>query len=235
MSKYKFLIFDLGDVLFSWSSTTTTTISPRALKAILTSDIWLDYERGIFTEDECYSQIATRFSLNISEVSEAFQQARESLVADNTLTTLINELKAHSEEQLHIFAMSNISKPDYVFLRTRPADWGIFEKVFTSADAGMRKPDLCFYEHVLQAIDAAPAHTIFVDDKLENVRSAQALGIEGIVFDDVASLSRKLKDLLAIPVQADAGLRTVEDAYLADKDQQEGNKENQRAAKISVV
>jgi FMN phosphatase YigB (HAD superfamily) len=96
--------------------------------------------------------------------------------------------------------MSNISKPDYDVLRTKAADWDVFDSVFASGEVGMRKPDLCFYKHVLQAIDARPEEVIFVDDKLENVISARSLGICAIQFKDATSLARTLENLLGNPI-----------------------------------
>lgn len=97
--------------------------------------------------------------------------------------------------------MSNISKADYTFLRTLPADWSLFEHVFASGDVGMRKSALCFYEHDFRAIGSRPEKVIFVDDGLENAMSAQSLGMEGIQFQDPESLAQILGNLLGDPVR----------------------------------
>ncbi|KAF8893786.1 Haloacid dehalogenase-like hydrolase-domain-containing protein [Infundibulicybe gibba] len=193
------IIFDLGDVLFKWSSQTRTSISSKTLHRILSSPTWFDYERSRLTEDECYEQIGSEFSLQPEEIRRAFQQARDSLEADNDLITLIRELKAQSASQLRVFAMSNISLPDYEVLRTKPADWSIFDEVFTSGAAGERKPNLGFYRYVLTKTGADPRRTIFVDDKLENVLSARSLGFHGIVFDSPGPVKRALRNLIGDP------------------------------------
>ncbi|EGO25300.1 hypothetical protein SERLADRAFT_448283 [Serpula lacrymans var. lacrymans S7.9] len=199
-TKYTSLIFDIGDVLFSWSSKTKTTISPKLLRQILSSPTWFDYERGRISQDVCYSRVGHEFTLDPSEVGRAFEQARESLQANDELISVIRELKQQSNGQLRIFAMSNISQPDYEVLRTKDADWSIFDEVFTSASAGERKPNLGFYRLVLSKTGVDPRCTIFVDDKLENVLSARSLGMKGIVFDDVCKVIRALRNLLGDPV-----------------------------------
>jgi FMN phosphatase YigB (HAD superfamily) len=194
------LIFDIGDVLFSWSAKTTTSISPLTLKAILNSTTWFDYERGRLSQDECYHRVGTQFSLDPSEIEQAFIQARDSLQPNEQVIACIRELKANSNGQLRVFAMSNISAPDYECLRTKPADWSIFDHVFTSAAVGERKPNLAFYRHVIAAASVDPQRAIFVDDKLDNVLSARSLGFHGIVFDEPEKVLRTLRNLVGEPI-----------------------------------
>jgi FMN phosphatase YigB (HAD superfamily) len=71
--------------------------------------------------------------------------------------------------------MSNILVPDYEVIRAKPADWSIFDQIFTSGVVGERKLNLGFFRHVLGLTHAVPESAIFVDDKLENVLCAQSL------------------------------------------------------------
>ncbi|EEB93777.1 hypothetical protein MPER_07526 [Moniliophthora perniciosa FA553] len=172
------LIFDLNDV-FSWSFETTTSIPPEKLRPILSSHTWFIYECGRLAEMECYAQLGNQFSFHPDEVQQALHDARASLTANDELIALIQALKSQSNGHLQVLAMSNISQPDYAFLRTRHVDWSLFDHVFTSGSVGERKPNLGFYRHVLQTTNIDPARTIFVDNKLENVLSARSLGFDG--------------------------------------------------------
>lgn len=198
---YTSIIFDIGDVLFRWSSETQTSISSKTLHKILSSSTWFEYERGKLLEEECYAQLGDEFSLQPEEIRRAFQQARDSLQANDEFIALIRELKAQSNGQLRVFAMSNISLPDYEVLRTKPADWAIFDEVFTSGAAGERKPDLGFYRQVIAATGVEPRQTIFVDDKLENILPARSLGMHGIIFDNPEPVRRALRNLVGNPIQ----------------------------------
>jgi FMN phosphatase YigB (HAD superfamily) len=196
----RILIFDLGDVLFSFSLVTSTSIPPKTLKAILLSTIWQQYECGRHSEGECYRLAAEKFSLDPEEVRQAFQDVRDSLKADDAFIRFICELQAEAQGALRIFVMSNISAPDYAVTRGKPAEWGVFERVFTSAAAGMRKPDLCFFKYVLDEIKAEPSSVVFVDDKSENVLAARSLGVNGIVFDNVKRVRQALRFFVGDPV-----------------------------------
>jgi FMN phosphatase YigB (HAD superfamily) len=140
------LILDIGDVLFSWSSDTKTSISSKTLRQILACPTWFDYERGKISEDVCYDRVGSEFSLSPEEIRQAFIQARESLQPNDNFISLVRELKERSNGTLRVFAMSNISLPDYEVLRTKKADWDIFDHIFTSGEAGERKSSPSF-EH----------------------------------------------------------------------------------------
>lgn len=142
-----------------------------------------------------------QFGLPPSEVGEAFSQARDSLQPNERMIAVLSELKAGSNGGLRIYAMSNISRPDYAILSTKSADWSIFDRVFISGDAGMRKPNLNFYHHVLKETQISAQDAIFLDDKLENVFTARSIGIQGIIFDGSASVARTLRNLLGDPVR----------------------------------
>ena len=199
--QYTAIIFDLGDVLIKWSSKTKTSISSTTLRAILSSPIWFDYERGRLSEEDCYASVGAAFRLEAHEIRRAFDQARDSLEADDRLISLIRELKAQSDGQLRVFAMSNISLPDYAVLRTKPTDWSIFDQIFTSGAAGERKPDPEFYKHVLKKTNVDPARTIFIDDRLENILSARSVGLHAIVFDTSEAVERALRNLFGDPLK----------------------------------
>ena len=196
----KGVIFDLGDVLFTWSPDTSTRIPGRMMRSILSSRIWMQYERGYLEQDVCYDQIAQHFSIPPWEVAEAFSQARDSLQPNYAMVSFIHDLKQQSQGAIEIYAMSNISKEDWAFLSTKIPDWSIFNRVFTSGHAGMRKPDHEFYHHVLQETRLSPEETLFIDDKMENVLAAKSLGIDSLVFDNNDTVLHALRTILHDPV-----------------------------------
>ncbi|KAI0373965.1 phosphatase yihX [Pilatotrama ljubarskyi] len=199
--KYRTLILDLGDVLFTWSPETRTSISPRLLKGIMNTSTWFDYERGRLSQTECFERLGREFSVEPSAIDEAFKQARESLRPNEELLALVRELKAQFQGKLRVFALSNISLPDYEYVIALPTDWSIFDKVFASAVLGERKPDREAYEKVIRETGIDPSTTVFVDDRIENVEAARALGIHGIVFDKQEGVFEALRRTFGDRVQ----------------------------------
>ncbi|KZT29007.1 HAD-like protein [Neolentinus lepideus HHB14362 ss-1] len=200
--RFTTLLCDIGDVLFTWSSSTKTSIPARTLKAMMTSPTWRLYERGLYTQDECYHQLSQDFpAYDPVEIERAMDEARDSLTSNDDMIALLRQLKSESSGQLRILAMSNISKPDYAFLRTKPTDWSVFDDVYKSSDAGQRKPNLGFYRYVVDGAALDPYSTVYIDDKLENVLVARSLGMHGLVFDNQKKVMRALRNLIGDPVQ----------------------------------
>jgi len=126
------VVFDLGDVLFRWSaSSPESPICSKTLNRILHSAVWFDYERGNISEHEAYARVADQFNISSNDVARAFQVARDSLRSDPKMLEIIRKLKASGKA---IFAMSNISAPDWEVLKTKanPSDWALFDMIFIS-------------------------------------------------------------------------------------------------------
>ena len=130
---YTSVIFDLGDVLFSWS---LSELSPQSLPAktlgsIIRSVHWIEYEKGNLTEDQAYSLIAQKFSVSPVDVKRSFEDARNTLQIKTKILEVVRELK---ESGLAIYAMSNISAPDWKFVSTKctAEEWALFDYIFTS-------------------------------------------------------------------------------------------------------
>ena len=128
---YTAVIFDLSDVLFIWSpSTPKSPLPANVLRNILRSFHWFEYEKGNLEAPEIYSLVAKEFNVARADVENAFQAARDSLQSNPKMLEVIRELR---EAGLAIYAMSNISAPDWEVLTTKasPEEWALFDYTFT--------------------------------------------------------------------------------------------------------
>lgn len=126
------VIFDLGDVLFTWSASGSPTSLPaKTLAKILRSVHWFEYEKGNLTEHEAYSLIAEQFSVSVIDIKRSFEAARSSLQSNPKMLKVARELK---ESGLAIYIMTNISAPDWQFVSAMctPEEWGFVDRIFTS-------------------------------------------------------------------------------------------------------
>jgi putative hydrolase of the HAD superfamily len=69
----------------------------------------------------------------------------------------------------------------------------IFPSFFTSCWLRLRKPMHEIYERVLNITQAEPQRTLFVDDRLQNLAPAKALGMQTIQFQSAEQLRRDLR------------------------------------------
>ncbi|MBE1533544.1 HAD family hydrolase [Actinomadura algeriensis] len=73
---------------------------------------------------------------------------------------------------------------------------GLFRHRLFSADLRLVKPDPDIYRTLLERLEAGPDDVVFVDDREENVRAAEAAGIRGVLFRDAGGVRTELSDLL---------------------------------------
>jgi FMN phosphatase YigB (HAD superfamily) len=128
---YTAIIFDLGDVLFTWSLSVPQSIPAKILGSILRSIHWLDYEKGNLSEEDAYFLVAQKFSVSVVDVKNSFEAARTTLQINPKILEVIRELK---KSGLAVYAMSNISAPDWEFVSAKctAEEWALFDQIFTS-------------------------------------------------------------------------------------------------------
>ena len=69
------------------------------------------------------------------------------------------------------------------------------EGSFISAMIGLSKPSAEYFQHILHSLQATAEDCVFVDDSEANVKAAETIGINGIVFKDNESLFAELNDV----------------------------------------
>ena len=127
---YTAAIFDLGDVLITWSSA-STSLPAKTLRSIFRSIHWFEFEKGNLPKEEAYSLVAQEFSASLTDIKNSFEAARQTLQSNQKILEVVRELK---ESGLAIYAMSNVSAPDWEILSTilSPEQWASFDRIFTS-------------------------------------------------------------------------------------------------------
>lgn len=97
--------------------------------------------------------------------------------------------------RVRLLLLSNTNVLHTAYLRPRLPLLNRFDHLLFSHDLGMVKPETAFYQAALDRAGVRPDRTAFFDDVPEFVAAAQALGIRGYVFQDLATFTRDLVDL----------------------------------------
>ncbi len=79
-----------------------------------------------------------------------------------------------------------------------PGLLSVFDVSVFSAEVGMAKPDPRFYNWMLNKLGIEPAAAIFVDDFVENVAAAQALGLYAIHFRNSSQARQAVLERLSL-------------------------------------
>jgi putative hydrolase of the HAD superfamily len=72
----------------------------------------------------------------------------------------------------------------------------IFDGSFSSANLGHKKPDLKFFEIILDELKAEPAEVLFFDDEQANVDGAESLGIKSFLYIDFEKFEQDIKKFI---------------------------------------
>lgn len=75
----------------------------------------------------------------------------------------------------------------------RKFDWlDRFDLLVWSYQLHLAKPDPAIFRYALGKLNVAPAETLFIDDRTDNVDAARALGIQSLVFSGIEQLRADL-------------------------------------------
>jgi len=78
-------------------------------------------------------------------------------------------------------------------------EWRIadaFDKLIISAEVGLAKPDPRIYQLALEGLGVEASRTIFVDDFIENLEAASALGMHPVHFKNRTQAQQQVEALL---------------------------------------
>ena len=176
------IIFDFGDIFINLDKEAT----PLALKKLGLKE-WnsnldalnLDFEKGKISEMEFIIGLQNYIpNASIHQIREAWN----AILLDFPLYRL--EFLQMLSQKYRLFLLSNT---DSIHIEQFQHKAGIsfyrdfyqcFEKVYFSYELGMRKPEPGIFEFIIKEHNLLPKNTLFVDDTLQNIESAEKLGLQ---------------------------------------------------------
>lgn len=152
-----------------------------------------EYDRAALTADEYWRDIAQRANAPLSEAAaaELTQIDSESWMHfDEGMWDWIGQLR-HAKKRLGI--LSNMPRELGEALKTRTTRFQGFEEVTLSYEVGLAKPAAAIYRHCLHGLGSQAESTLFLDDRIENIEAAEALGIRAVQFLDRDEVLRQVR------------------------------------------
>jgi putative hydrolase of the HAD superfamily len=167
--------------------------------------------------DRCYWQNRHNYDLGMkgsaywtkvaSDAGTTFtpQQIDDLIESDILMWTSLNEqmlgwVVALQNAGFRTAILSNMVVELMEYMRQEFGWLSHFQHHTWSCELGIGKPDPAIYIHTCKALDVLPSETLFLDDKAENVASAEKVGLHAIQF---SSIQRLRKDLVARSLQDD--------------------------------
>ena len=111
--------------------------------------------------------------------------------ANEATLGLVRQLR---RQAVRVGILSNAPYP--IAKAIRRSEWGsLFDFFAFSCDHGICKPSRGIYRDVLVRLDVSHENVAFIDDRRENVRAAELLGVRGVVWKGAEDAEKRLKEL----------------------------------------
>lgn len=95
--------------------------------------------------------------------------------------------------------LSNLPPELGAELRARPGFLDQFDHYTFSYEVKSVKPEAEIYRHALRGLGVGPAEALFLDDRIENVEGAAALGIHAVLFESAEQFAREVPARYGLP------------------------------------
>lgn len=151
------------------------------------------WERGELTLDE-YLDAAVFYQPRDFSREEFFAAicAQSKNLTDGA-TCVLEELA--SSDKCLVGALNNEARETHEYRVDKFGLRRYLKFTFTSCYMGLRKPDPKIYQRALGILGKSAARSLFIDDRLENVAAAAAVGMKAIRFTGADALRRDLQSL----------------------------------------
>ena len=188
------IIFDFGGVILNLNEKLTyqalmqlLNCNEQQLESYLAhNSVFHRYECGLMSTDEFvqYIQSLAPYTISTQKIADAwnamlldFPQVHVDLLL--RLKTKYRTFLLSNTNDLHESAFTQNMKNQGIQYSIHD----LFERVYYSHTLHLRKPNVEIYETVIQRENLNPAHTLFLDDKLENLEGAKKAGLRTQLID----------------------------------------------------
>jgi len=193
----KHFIFDMGNVLIEFRPDVfigrlNVSEQDGALlkRAVFDAEEWAYLDDGSLSEEELCSHLKDVLPKHLHDPMIRLVTAwDEPLMEVAGMSQLVGELKGKG---YGLYLLSNASRRQHQYWPRISAS-RYFDGTLISADVRMVKPNPDIYRHLFETFSLRPQECFFIDDLERNIRAAEALGMQGHVFDgDIAALRRAI-------------------------------------------
>jgi epoxide hydrolase-like predicted phosphatase len=198
----KAVIFDFGGVLMRTRSDDSRraleqrlSLPPNTIEArVFSSELSLKAMCGEVSENDLWR--ALERELDLPGFGMTWQDLQREFFAEDFLDEDLVALLHSVRPGLKTGLISNAWDGLRDVLHTRVPIAAAFDVIVVSAEEKIMKPDPRIYHLALQRLGVQAGEAIFLDDFIENIHAANALGMIGIHFQSSAQAQRDIHALL---------------------------------------
>ena len=196
-TKIRVIAFDFGGVIAKGNRQKVNQFISKALDIPLEAAIKAQAElkaysrQGKGEEGDFWAAYAKS---NGKKLPENWQQQLDEarLKALKEIPGMINLVKNLQKQGFQTALLSNV-RMNQARVKNQLGFYKLFHPILLSYQTGMHKPNPKAYYRLLQELHVPADEVIFVDNKPENIKGAQAVGIDAILFSNAEQLIEALK------------------------------------------
>jgi len=185
--KYKAIIFDFFGVICSEISMTwfKEHLSEKQIIEVKNSISKL-VDVGAISENDFFERLSKISAMPAEEIKTEWYDLAD---INEELVKLIRDIK----NDCNIYLCSNSPSPLINSILKENNLYNLFQDIIISSEVHMAKPNLGIFKYALEKVKCIPSEVLFIDDNENNIKTAESLGINGLLFIDVQKLEEDLK------------------------------------------
>lgn len=195
-----FIYFDLGNVLLHFDHSRgarqmaeVAGISTElAYEVVFQSDLENRYERGDLDCQDFYDEFCHRTGTQPDFVQ--LKQAAGAIFEPNEVVFAFVRKLHTLGHKLGILSNTCAAHWEYCIDGRYPVLNTCFQHYALSYELKSMKPDAAIYTRSAELAGVAPEQILFIDDRLENIAGAQAMGWDAIHYQSASALEQALVD-----------------------------------------
>ncbi len=196
------IIFDLGNVLFTWRPkelmlqfTPNVQRIEQFVPRVPQNPTWFEIDRGAISIEKAKAIFLGRHPEDKDLIEFYFAHWLEMFVPIEGTVDLINQVK---QRGFRTFLLSNLTENAHEYLTHKYDLFPLFDGTVFSFQENRIKPEPEIYKRLLERYALVPGECVYIDDLATFVAVAKDLGMTGIVFTTPADLRTQLRELCVL-------------------------------------
>ena len=201
-SKYRNIVFDLGNVLIFSSLKDEifklySLAGASAEQKVIIDNLLLDYNREKLNEEQfAYQIVYTLFPNKGADMYEhTLRIIRENIQGLVVSKEAFDLLQVFKSKGYKVYILSNLPLIAYEVIGKIPGFFEKFDGGVFSYEAKCVKPEPEIYKMLLTRYSLNPEECLFIDDLEVNIEAGKACGIDGVIYCDHLQAVEELKRL----------------------------------------
>ena len=188
------IIFDFGGVLGTDADTVfIEVLENHGISKEKANEIWNQYwpklKEGTSGVEEIWKSVKLELNEDIKLLIDEYEDKIE------VYPEIIEFCKKIKKRGYNLGILANEALEWMDIKRIKGNLNGVFDKVYSSADLKMYKPNPEAYKMILRNLNAKSSEAIFIDNMERNTKAAESIGIKSILFENLEQLKQELTAL----------------------------------------